>query len=131
MDLYLGKFLRDKYPEFNNWKNTPVVVRMEIYSELTDRQKGWVLSELQGKPEAAKKLWESRFCGNPSHHRCPACATIPKQLTFENEYWCVNPKCPSVEGEENPEIYTWRGCNHVSNSDDSCEELFRWDRWDM
>ena len=130
MDVYLELYLKELYPEFNKWSETPIQVRMEIYSELNDREKAWVQLHLMNNPALAKEIWQSRMCDAVFHHVCPECGERPEVVGGDLDLVCVNLDCPYVKNASDPELaHPWMGNNHVMPSDENCGD-YRWDSWD-
>lgn len=130
MDIYFERYLKEAYPELNDWHNTPPQVRLEIYELLTDRGRAWVQINLMHRPEKALEIWKERDCENVEHHKCPHCGVVPSAVGVGMELVCLNQKCSYVLDSWEPEnAHPWMGFNHVSPSDESCGEL-RWDAWD-
>ena len=132
MDWYLGHYLTQTYPELDEeeWKKTPDSTRVEIYTELNQREKAWVQIHLNNNPDLAKKLWLERECDELTHHVCPECGMVPEIMDGGGAFICLNLKCPYRDLSIDPEDpMPWYGFNHVKPSDSYCG-FQRWDSWD-
>ena len=128
MDPYLGEYMRENYPELEEWEHLSTTERYDIAARLRPRERAWIVTEKMGKFETAKKLWLERFCENERHHTCPHCGGNVEFIIADSEkYLCLGDNCPYMDDDApNP----WLGCNHGDLTDDSCG-AYRWDKWDQ